>query len=173
MFHYVIVNNGNADVSLDNFSLDHPAELSFQSGGTTTTLAPGEAHGIDIACQPLNTNSLRAHLLYTSNASNHTSVSVPIFANDSVFTFVDDMNTMQIDVYPNPVHDLLQISLGKEAGSFNFRIFDCIGQGLYSENGISESTHTLHLNGLAQGNYFLRVENNQTGLFQFKNIVKY
>ena len=80
VFHYVIVNNGNADVSLDNFSLDHPAELSFQSGGTTTTLAPGEAHGIDIACQPLNTNSLRAHLLYTSNASNHTSVSVPIFA---------------------------------------------------------------------------------------------
>ncbi|MBL0256375.1 MAG: endonuclease [Bacteroidetes bacterium] len=173
VFHYVIVNNGNADVSLDNFSLDHPAELSFQSGGTTTTLAPGEAHGIDIACQPSNTNSLRAHLLYTSNASNHTSVSVPIFANDSVFTLVDEVNTMQVDVYPNPVHDLLQINLGKEAGLFNFRIFDCIGQGLYSENGISTSTHTLHLNGLAQGNYFLRVENSQTGMFQFKNIVKY
>ncbi|HRH65001.1 MAG TPA: endonuclease [Bacteroidia bacterium] len=174
VFHYVVVNNGNADVNLSNFGLDHPAELSFQSGGTNTTLAPGEALGIDISCLPSTSGSLRGHLTFLTTATNHSSVTVPIFANDSVFTQVDEASPRHILVYPNPVQHDLSVDFGEgDAGLHAIHLFDCFGRELMSATGISGSRFLLNMDAFATGNYLLRIESIQTGGVEYRNILKY
>ena len=41
-YNYVLVNNGNTAIDISNVQLTHPVELSITSGGTNTTLQPGE-----------------------------------------------------------------------------------------------------------------------------------
>jgi hypothetical protein len=61
-YNYVIVNNGNIPVSLSNFSLSQPAELSFTQFGNDTTLDPGDGINIQITCNTPAADSIRALL---------------------------------------------------------------------------------------------------------------
>lgn len=173
IFHYVVVNNGNTDISFSNFALDLPAELSFQSGGTNTSIAPGDALGIDIACQPTTTNSIRGHLTYTTDAAGHATVTVPIFANDSVFTNVDEVNPLHVELYPNPVQDLLHIHLFEGADSYKIQFFDFTGRELFVPILTATSDSDIDLHGIAPGNYFLHIVNTSTGRFVVRNVMKY
>ena len=173
IFHYVIVNNGNTDISFNNFALDLPAELSFLSGGTNTSIAPGDALGIDIACQPTTTNSIRGHLTYTTDAVGHSTVTVPIFANDSVFTVVDEIDPLHVELYPNPVQDLIHIRFFDGAGVYRIRLFDFIGRELITPVQTSALTSEIDVHEIAPGNYFLHIENTSTGRFVHRSLLKY
>lgn len=173
VFHYVVVNTGNTDVALSNFNLDYPGELSFQSGGTNATLAPGEALGIDISCTPASSNPIHGHLTFSSNSTNHAAVTVPVYANDSVFTNVQDPSSLTTEIYPNPVQSVLTVQLNSGTKNYQIKLLDLTGRVLQSKVALNTQSIELDLSDLAPGNYILHIENKETGNAVYKYVVKY
>jgi hypothetical protein len=107
-FYYVIVNDGNSPVQCFNFSLSDPA-FSFVSGGSDTLINPGESLTLTIELIAPNTLPIQAYLGFETDDSVHASVSIPVFANDSVFDFISSDERSPVTIYPNPVVDWLYV----------------------------------------------------------------
>lgn len=172
LFHYVIVNTGNTVVNLSNFNLSNPGVLSFQSGGSATSLNPGEALGIDIACAPSTTTALHEFLTYTTDISGHTSVSVPIYANDSVFDNVSETTELISEFYPNPVHDILVLKFKNTSANAIASVHNLLGQNVMNDvHADGQAQLSLNLENLQPGVYVVSLS--ASGLKQEKLVLKY
>jgi len=164
VFHYVIINFGNTAVQLSNFSLSQP-ELTFQSGGTNATLAPGESHAVDIRLITQNNNALHATLNFNTNDPSHLSASIPIYANDSVFDRIEEFYDMQFALYPNPVSAFLHIS-NENLKVNNIEVYDVTGREVIVQhfNGLKETV--IPVSPLPNGVYFLKIESGEKIFFR-------
>lgn len=163
-FHYVIVNKGNADVQLSNFSLSHP-ELTFQTGGVNATLGAGEALAVDIRLITQNNNSLHAFLNFNTNDPAHQAVSIPVYANDSVFDNVNEFAEWQLELYPNPATENLNIVSGNvEIDGVVF--YDATGRVVFEKHYKSSKSLTISIKDLPSGIYFMRIENKENNVFR-------
>ena len=169
VFHYVIVNNGNSDVQLSDFSLSQP-ELTFQSGGNDTVLAAGEALALDIRLVAADADSIHAFLNFNSDDAAHASVSIPVFANDSILNHVGDFDSDEFGIYPNPVRDELRIQ-NSDFKIKGVRINDAFGKEIMIERQAGNSSLIIPVSGLARGIYFVVIET-ETNIF-FRKILKY
>jgi len=76
-----------------------------------------------------------------------------------------------INIYPNPVHDYLNIQFLNEVfENANLRIFDMLGNVVFITTLKNQQTQQIDLSGLAEGMYYLRIES-QAGSIT-KKIVK-
>lgn len=171
-FNYVLVNNGNTPIDISNIQLTHPTELSITSGGTNTTLQPGESQNIVMHYFSANTDSVRAFLsfhLAENGGTGQQNVSIPVFVNDAVFTNIADAVENISQVYPNPAHGTLFVnSLVKNS------IFQLIGlDGKLIDVKKSESIGTVEfdLSNVAAGTYLLRQSTPST--VQYSKIIVY
>ncbi len=73
---------------------------------------------------------------------------------------VADIETIKIDVYPNPTNDLIQIEMDKNI-DFSITITNTLGQEVMKETNVSK----LHLSHLPNGIYHLRVRIKDTNLY--------
>jgi len=70
---------------------------------------------------------------------------------------------LEISAYPNPVDDVLTVSLA-QTGNFNYQIIDVIGNLVQS--GVSDNR--IHVTSLVAGTYFVRIEKDgETGTSKF------
>ena len=154
VFHYVIVNQGNSPVQFSNFSLSQPG-LTFQSGGSNTSLAAGEALPLDIKLIASNTDSIHAFLNFNTDDSAHLSVSVPIFANDSVLNAIQEEEKEEVNVFPNPAGNALWIMNGKNNMNA-VRVYDSMGRNVleYQRKDRLEEM-VLDISSLQKGIYFI------------------
>jgi hypothetical protein len=155
IYNYVIVNNGNTNIQLSNFALTHPAELSFLSGGTDTTLAPGESHAVRINCSPVTSDSIRAFLSFNTSATGNSFVSVPVFVNDLLFNSTEDILS-SASVYPVPAHDLIHVSFSKTIHEFEWIISDFTGRK-FSAGSAQGQNSIISINGMTPGMYLLHI----------------
>src|SRR6185295_13669832 len=88
IFRYVIVNNGNVDAHFSTFALSDPGVLSFDPGISDTIIAAGEALGINISLFTITNDSIHGWLTFNTDIPGHSTNSVPVYANDSVFTSI-------------------------------------------------------------------------------------
>jgi hypothetical protein len=168
VYYYSIVNNGNVNINFSNFMLTHPAQMSFASSSNDTTIAPGESLTLLISCIASTTDSIRAFLTFNTNATGHTSVSVPIFINDHVFTAVNEINS-ELNIFPNPVFDFQHISLSKNSNISKVNIFDLSGKLIY--NTFFEGCETvLDLGQLPSGLFLLQLQSDN-GIINKKFVV--
>ncbi|MEO8088332.1 MAG: endonuclease [Bacteroidota bacterium] len=163
-FHYVIVNNGNTAIQFSNFSLSQP-DLSFQSGGTNTTLGAGEALAVDIKLITQNNNSIHASLNFSTDDPSHLSVAIPIYANDSVFDKIEEQLENLIDLYPNPVNDKLHISAGQNEINETV-IFDAAGRELLSQMYQHGMNVEVNADNLLPGVYFIKITSRERNVFR-------
>ncbi len=166
VFHYVIVNKGNVDIHLSNFSLSHPGVLSFQSSGTNTALAPGEALGVDINLLTANQNAIHDSLVFNTDVPGHSLVIIPIYANDLVisgFQLEGESASLEnlVELFPNPVDEKLFLttsnSVIRAAG-----IYDVLGREVTPEMQIMipSNSKTIDVSKLNRGIYFLFIQTN-------------
>ncbi len=169
IFHYVLVNKGNADVQLSNFSLSQ-TELTFQSGGTNTTLASGEALSVDIELLTQNNSSIHATLNFNTNDAGHLSVSVPVYANDSVFDNINEEIVNEFIVFPVPAHEQIRI-FGKNSGFKKIEVYDTMGKIVFEfPYQVGSDEITFNISGLSAGIYFLKMSGNEK--ISFRKFVK-
>lgn len=166
IFHYIIVNNGNADVHFTNFSLSNPGVLSFQSGGNDTAIAAGDALGININLVTVNQGSIHGMLSFNTDDPANNSVSIPVYANDSLVSSIYELNQENISVFPNPVEKLMVIhyQLSDDA---DLKILDVAGKDVLSTNlPKNTSSETIDVSILSSGMYFLKLETGKKIIFQ-------
>ncbi len=174
IFHFVIVNNGNVNVQLTNFSLSHPGMLSFQTGGSNTSLAPGESLGLDINFFTTVPDSIHGWLTFNTDVPGQSSVTIPIFANDPVFNYLPEFSRENISLFPNPAHDFCLINLPDNFSERSISIFDCSGKEMnFQGMKINQNKMEVNLKNYSPGMYFVRYENKSNGNIFHKKLLKY
>ena len=171
-FNYVLVNNGNTPIDISNIQLTHPSELSFTTGGTNSTIQPGEAHNIGMHYLSPTTDSVRAFLsfhLAEVGGSGQQNVSVPVFVNDLIFSNISDVSKESLTVYPNPVHDLLYVH--SSIPNSEFQLISLEGKLIDVRSNSANTTIEFDLNGIAAGTYILKQISKET--IQYSKIIVY
>ncbi len=104
-------------------------------------------------------------IFYTLSIPNFGSELAIVFKNNSAIGLVESEN-QELNVFPNPVNDLLFINLPSSAKQIS--IVDIYGKLIYSEPALFES-HELKISSLAIGTYWLKVDltNGRTALKRF------
>ncbi|MCX6290832.1 MAG: endonuclease [Bacteroidetes bacterium] len=166
IFHYVVVNNGNTPVHFSAFSMSNPGVLSFQSGGNDTTIAAGDALGIDIRLLVSNSNPVHEFLNFQTDVPASTIVSVPVLANDSLYSGIQETEENIFTIYPNPANQSIVIN-SRLHGNTQAELSNSLGSMLYKETFFSNGhSHTLDVSKLPRGIYFLKIENGNSSRFQ-------
>ena len=91
-------------------------------------------------------------------------------------TVVDGIENTQIsleaEVYPNPVTDRLTLRVDNtDAATLRFTLTDANGRTIAADNIVDAQT-AIDMSNLAQGVYFLRVDNGEMTLKTFKIVKK-
>jgi deoxyribonuclease-1 len=164
-FNYVIVNNGTADIDLTNFSLSDP-QFTFNSGSNDGTVNAGESHVVSIRLHATSTSTLHEFLTFNTNVSGHLNMSIPIFANDSVFDTIDEISENDIAISPVPAGNFVKVQCSGEKIK-GISIYDVEGKKLMEERSVSATSEVMtDVSILAPGLYLIAVEMNQKNFFR-------
>lgn len=107
VYDYVLYNDGNETINLDNFSLSD-ATLGFHGGNPGSfSLEPREFYTVAISFNSVI--SYQAALDFSTDIPNQANISVPIRAGRSIG--LEEANPALIELYPNPVDDFVHVSL--------------------------------------------------------------
>lgn len=82
---------------------------------------------------------------------------------------VMDQSTSGVNVYPNPSHGTLQVSLPANAGRMDITLQDNLGRNVQKWSGYSSTT--LQIDNLKAGVYVLRVQNTGSGKVITRKVV--
>jgi hypothetical protein len=167
-FNYVIVNHGNTDIHFTNFNLTHAPELNFASSGNDTTIAPGDALVLPINCFTTVTDSIRAFLSFNTDATGNSSVTIPIFVNDLIYSGVNEIFS-DVNISPNPAHDKLKISFCNDGRNIHYVLTDIAGKKIASS--VLNDNHEINLNAIKSGIYILQLHS-KDGVVNKKIIVQ-
>lgn len=93
-----------------------------------------------------------------ANKSFYTSNILPI---NSTILSVNNIydKALEVNIYPNPIKDFLYINSTLNE-NFNIKIYDVLGNDILSENNISGTIKTIHLESLKPGVYLLYINCN-------------
>ncbi len=161
VFQYVIVNKGNTTIYLSNLNLSNPAILSFQSGGSSVSVSPGDAHVVEINLVTSSSNPVHEFLMFSTDVPGQSSVSIPVYANDSIVSGIQssdaNMVSGKMNIFPNPAYDKLFIN-SMDSKIKGISILDVIGREVRCENYFSIlNSLSLDVKELTNGIYFLLI----------------
>lgn len=160
VYYFVIENNGNSAIHFTNFTLTQPTFFSFLNAGNDTVILPGEDLTLPISCNTMVTDSIRAFLSFNTDASGQGNVRIPIFVNDLVFTGINEIK-FSANVFPNPAHDRITISLNRHSRDCAVSLYDLTGRLMLSEKLPGQNSY-FDVSSLMKGMYILRV-NTESG----------
>ena len=171
IYSFVLVNDGNQPLQLNNFMLSNTGLLSFTSGGSNNTLAPGEAYKTDINLAPSSAGSISEMLSFNTNSPGSTSVQVPIIATASTSS-VSALNNVTMYVNPNPATDYINVTFSNNTNDIlKFNLTNELGQPVQMEVIKNNNDFTLYLHGVPGGFYILSVKD-YDGYIYNKKIIK-
>ena len=81
----------------------------------------------------------------------------------TVYVGITTINSSSINIYPNPVHDLLTIGLPSSMTSQEklLKLCDVTGRIVFSETINETGLHTISVSSLAKGVYILTIESRE------------
>ena len=131
--------------------------LSFSAGsGTNASLIPGDAIEISVIAQTSTTMTLNENLTFNTNlpfpSGNFT---VPISGRSVIVGLDASTLNEQINVYPNPVADVLTIEV--PTALQNLQLFDIAGKELSIKAILNKGSYTISTETLSRGVYFLKI----------------
>ncbi|MBO7478756.1 MAG: T9SS type A sorting domain-containing protein [Salinivirgaceae bacterium] len=113
---------------------------------------------------------------FVAPASNDAGSIAPGVQQAYDITIIDGIENTQItleaEVYPNPVADRLTLRVGNlESAALRYTLTDANGRTIAADN-ITDAQTTIEMSHLAQGAYFLRVDDGENALRTFKIVKK-
>ena len=155
-YSFVIYNAGNQPLSLSNLTLNDPA-LSFATGsGTNVTVQPGEATTQQITLNWNSTAAFNSTLTFQTSIPGQGTISVPVLANQVLFTSPDAAAPADLRLFPNPVKERLVLEPGLDATAlYSVVVYNSIGQPAAAFSGL-QGRQELSLGSLPAGVYLLQ-----------------
>lgn len=161
IYDYVIVNEGNQDLALSNFSLADNY-LSFEgTSGDDLSLAPGESHAIKVSLfAPANT-ALTSSLSFDTNIPGSQPITIPITAVSVGANSIDAQlrDKVALHVYPNPAKSVLWVNYAEGlTQEISVQVFDMRGRAVTKVHRLDRGNRLpISLQSLPSGPYFLKV----------------
>jgi hypothetical protein len=151
---------GNIHLNFNYFDTEEGYDKVTVFDGTTKI---AEFSGSQIPPQITATSGIMFITWNTNQAENHQGWEA-FYEIDNV-GIAEDSGIEELLIYPNPTSGQMQVSfIQKTPGPVNFRLFNNIGQTVYSENILSVSgqiSHDLDAGHLSPGMYFLDIKTSQ------------
>ncbi|REJ80896.1 MAG: choice-of-anchor D domain-containing protein [Bacteroidetes bacterium] len=169
VYDFVIVNSGNTDIQLSQFSLSNNTEFAFVAGNNDRTIIPGESAKVRISVTPSSGFALRETLNFSTNLPGMSNLSIPIFVNDSILTTVSDFFSDDFEVFPNPFNEFIEIQTHRY-GNYSAEVYDLTGRIMVKFD--VESTRIHILKELPAGIYYIRITEVQSNELRVKKLVK-
>ena len=135
------------------------------SGATNYSWSGGITDGVGFT--PSSTQTYTVTGTDTNGCNNSASITITINACLGVSGQTLSEN---INVFPNPAKEKLNIDLAKLTGNKVIEVMDATGR-MTDKCNTSANTHQLNLKTYSDGNYFLRIYNNEK-VFQLKFIIQ-
>ena len=158
-----------ADEDLDqqglhaNFKLSRNGEAIYLSNAADSS----RIDGVEFGEQMTNVSSSRVPNGTGPFVVQH---STPLFSNDTPVSNRPSPMALPINAYPNPVTDVLNISLSTEAtGAYTLDLITMEGRAIFTDRPINSQLTRLDVSDLPQGTYWarLRSKDGQTGVTRF------
>jgi hypothetical protein len=86
-----------------------------------------------------------------------------VLVDNKVPSAVDNVQSLGIQLFPNPVSDYCNIRLGN--GTYELTLYNMIGKEIYRAN-VSQSQYKLDMRKFERGIYLLRIKNIQNNSSQ-------
>lgn len=132
------------------------------------------ASGADMASQDGVVNYSIGQVLYTDiNDTDNTvwaGVQQP-FEVSEVLSVKEENIDHKLEIYPNPVVDVLYVNMGAENKKLSYTLYDALGR-VVRKGAFSEQLSTLNMDDLPAAMYFLLLKNNSVSVKVFKLIKK-
>jgi len=161
VYHFVVVNNGNQNVQLTNFSLSSPSLFTFVNGtGVNGTVAPGEAVKLDIDLLTAPAASITGTLNFNSNIPGQNSFSIPIHVDGASPVGINELpeRLYKYKMYPNPASGMVYME-GPGITKSSFRITDMAGRKMPVPANVENEKLSLDISGFSPGIYFMHLTN--------------
>lgn len=120
-----------------------------------------------------NTNSNPGKLFYKSTAGEWTGSNIqgsimirPVFRAAKQIAGVDELQTLEGKIYPNPANDKLYLSLQEMQGQCQVEVFDLTGRKVLSESQSGQSQMTIDVSALPSAAYIVTAKNKTGGIFR-------
>ncbi|MDX5442398.1 MAG: endonuclease, partial [Hymenobacteraceae bacterium] len=163
VYNFVVVNTGNQPLQLSNKTLSN-AVLSFANNtAANVTVAPGEAHTMQVNIQLPSTDSIAETLTFSTNLPGaQGTVTVPVYANKRVASPLGTGSLLTdqaiFELFPNPVQDELVVIRTDAAskGNYNVSVYNTVGQEVLKST-LTGEMEKLNVSGLERGVYILRL----------------
>jgi len=164
------------DCSISELIFEPGADVEFESG-TTVTVETLDINGssddvIEIYSSEtgnpyfFSKSSGNVDAYYMNIFDNHAIGGADFVAHESTLNSgvmgwslpisVEEMDPTQLNVYPNPTNGFIQIETELQG---NIMIYDSFGRVVKSEFKNTTGTYTIDINNLAQGMYYITIEN--------------
>lgn len=147
-FDFIIYNNGNVEVELDNFLLNDTSLHFHSSMPSDFELDESEAKTIRISFDA--SKSYNALLQFNSDLNNGTTLSIPIVSDATVGLNEIDDNVLEL--FPNPSTGLINIK--SKIGIEKTLVLDLNGE-IIDEN--EKTREKMDLSHLSPGFYFVKI----------------
>jgi len=151
-FWLVMVNDGNATVTLTNAMLNGPglSLLNFPASVPT-----GESGIATVQWVVTDTNAMSATLTFESNAQGQAQISVPVTGNSGSPTDVNPREYPAVRIWPVPARDMLFLSYGY-TGRMDIAVYNFTGQRVYSTMVRQAEDIQIPLQSFPEGAYYLQ-----------------
>ncbi len=170
VYRYVIVNNGNQELILQNLSLSNTTDFSPVNWANNVALLPGESFPVDIQLTLASGDSANGFFSFSTNIPSMPNVLVPVVANMLVSSVDVPLQNLHLTVYPNPAVASVTIQPGIAANeTFTVSVYNLNGQ-LVTRLANQQNSAQLQTGNFAAGVYMLQVQS-KTG-FGVQRLVK-
>jgi hypothetical protein len=85
---------------------------------------------------------------------------------------VDEMEDMNVKLFPQPVSDILTIKLKRNDSEINLDIYNISGKTLHSAIFRNTGSYQLDMSRFKKGMYFIQLEEKQSGKTGYYKIIK-
>ncbi len=119
--------------------------------------------GNELSNSSTNAGSEAGTFTFTYTASNpacdDVTTDVTVEVTDCDFLSIDEENTTEISVYPNPTTGLVSLNINNINTAFNYKVIDITGRAIVSEFNVSSQNTQIDLNNQENGIYMIHVFN--------------
>ncbi|MEM8888086.1 MAG: endonuclease, partial [Bacteroidota bacterium] len=170
VYQYVIVNDGNVDLQLSNFSLADSYLDFVDNSGADVSLSPGESLKLSIRLRAPANSNLQSSLNFSTNVSGQEQISIPIQAiSEGANGIIEDFeDRFEVDVFPNPARTSMKIAYkaGNEQELY-VSMYTITGELLKRELLMNPGMQrSLSLEGIPVGNYLLKFRSKEGVAFR-------
>lgn len=160
-YYYMIVNDGNQALMLDNFSLSDPTGLAFATGGSDVSLEPQEVHVVGVTLANAPAGDFSANLTFNSSASPNQNT-IPIIAKVEGGVNIDATRPSNVTIFPSPTQNDVNLHWQGDHLAAGIQVIDSKG-ALISTDHIeaNQSIKAVDVRALSPGLYFLNILTNK------------